>query len=259
MDTKPYSRLSIVLKYIHYYLTSKNKHSIHSPLVYWFADKVITESKQVSCPQIEVERNRLLHDSSFIEFQDFGKSAQVFQKQIKTIAKNSLKSKKYAQLLRGIVQNLKANKILELGTSLGITTSYLAYDPSVLVYTLEGAHEVIKQAQSTWNNLNKTNIKCIHGDFEISIDKLPEIPFDVIYIDGNHKSKPTLLYFERLQKSCHEKTVFIFDDIHYSPSMENAWKQIKAIPYVTVTIDLFFLGLVWVDKSLSKEDFELRF
>ena len=81
----------------------------------------------------------------------------------------------------------------------------------------------------------------------------------MIYIDGNHQYEPTISYFEQLQKNSHDRTIFIFDDIHYSPSMEKAWKHLQSQPQVTITLDLFFIGIIWIDASLSKENFVLRY
>jgi len=60
-------------------------------------------------------------------------------------------------------------------------------------------------------------------------------------------------------KYANNNTIFIFDDIHWSDGMENAWKYIKANTRTTLTIDLFFVGIVFVKSELSKEDFTIRF
>ena len=235
------------------------KHSVHSPLVYQFINQVLNSNKDSKYPLAEYERKRLQSDTTLINFVDFGKSGKTYEKKINTIAKSSLKSKKYAQLLRRIVQHFQPNKVLELGTSLGITTAYLAYDQSVDITTLEGSERVAQEAEQVWKNLKLSQIQCITGDFDKTLLSVTQQSFDLIYLDGNHRCEPTLAYFEMLKKNSNKKTIFIFDDIHYSKSMEEAWRQIKQQADVTITIDLFFIGLVWIDSSLSKENFVLRY
>ncbi|MDG1756348.1 MAG: class I SAM-dependent methyltransferase [Bacteroidia bacterium] len=259
IDTTPYSKIRITLKYLRYYLSSKGKHGVHSPLVYQFITQVLNSNEGSKYPLAEYERKRLQSDTTLIDFVDFGKSGKTYEKKINTIAKSSLKSKKYAQLLRRIAQHFQLNKILELGTSLGITTAYLAYDQSVNITTLEGSERVAQEAEKVWKNLRLSQIQCIKGGFEKTLSHVSQQSFDLIYLDGNHRYEPTLAYFDVLKKNSHKKTVFIFDDIHYSESMEEAWRQIKQQADVTITIDLFFIGIVWIDNSLSKEDFVLRY
>ncbi len=83
------------------------------------------------------------------------------QKKIKDVAHHALKSPKLAQLLYRLVADLKPSNIIELGTSLGITTVYLKKaDQGAKVYTLKGcpgtaeiAKETFKKAGSRvmWN------------------------------------------------------------------------------------------------------------
>ena len=79
------------------------------------------------------------------------------------------------------------------------------------------------------------------------------------FIDGNHQKKPTINYFEEILKYANNNTIFIFDDIHWSQGMESAWEYIKAHEKTTLTIDLFFLGIVFIKSELSKENFIIRF
>ena len=171
------------------------KHSVHSPLVYQFINQVLNSNKDSKYPLAEYERKRLQSDTTLINFVDFGKSGKTYEKKINTIAKSSLKSKKYAQLLRRIVQHFQPNKVLELGTSLGITTAYLAYDQSVDITTLEGSERVAQEAEQVWKNLKLSQIQCITGDFDKTLLSVTQQSFDLIYLDGNHRCEPTLAYF----------------------------------------------------------------
>ncbi|MFT4826775.1 MAG: putative O-methyltransferase YrrM [Bacteroidia bacterium] len=259
MGAKPYGKLAIAAAYAKYYFRAKNKHSIHPPTVYKIADEVLNAAHKVRYPNIESERSRLKKSKQVISFTDYGKSGNIFDKKIADIARVSLKPKKYAQLISKLVAHQAAKHVLELGTSLGITTAYLASNEDTDIHTMEGDSAVADIAQQVWNQLGLQNIKCTIGNFDTTLDQLQGKTFDVIYIDGNHKLEPTLRYFEILKQHATDKTLFIFDDIHYSKDMESAWDSIKAHNRTTSTIDLFFIGLVYIDPSLSKQHFELRY
>ncbi len=254
---------------MHYWLTSSNGsgHGIHSPFVFDFIKQVLKDKKLYSAySTIEKVRYNLLNDSSIIEVEDFGAGSTVIktnQRSVGKIAGSSLKSKKYAQLLFRIVQYYKPSSLIELGTSFGITTSYLASANSqATVTTFEGASAIAAIAERNFKALAINNVQLIIGDFS---NKLPEFlgnerKFDFAFIDGNHRKEPTLQYFEILLKSSHESTMVIFDDIHWSDEMEAAWEGIKNHAAVTLTIDLFFIGLVFLKKDFKvKQHFTIRF
>ncbi len=85
----------------------------------------------------------------------------------------------------------------------------------------------------------------------------PQSP-DLIYFDGNHQKEASLHYFEKLLPLAHNDSVFIFDDIHWSREMEEAWEEIKAHPRVRVSIDTFYWGLVFFRIEQEKEHFTIR-
>jgi hypothetical protein len=62
----------------------------------------------------------------------------------------------------------------------------------------------------------------------------------LIFFDGNHRYEPTMDYFIQACAFAGEEDIFVFDDIHWSEEMEQAWAQISAHPRVTLSIDLFF-------------------
>ncbi len=257
--SKPYSATRLFWRYIIYRIRANNKHKVHSPTIFSFANEVFYSAKKMYYKTAEQERKRAKKSKQILDFVDYGKNGALLQKSVAEIAKRSLKSPKYARLLGAIVDHREAKTILELGTSLGITTAYLARQKNTRVTTLEGDPSVAAIAQSVWNQLGHTNITCIIGQFEKTLDNVVNQSFDIIYIDGNHRQEPTLRYFDLLLPSSHNQTLFVFDDIHYSREMEKAWETIKNHPRVYSTIDLFFMGIVYINPSLSKQHFTLRY
>lgn len=157
----------------------------------------------------------------------------------------------------------KPNYIVELGTSLGVSTSYLAQaDKHSVVVSGEGNYALASMAKENFKALGLDNIDVVTGNFE---NTLPEIisaipRIDMAFIDGNHRLQPTLKYFSELRKRNSESSVLIFDDIHWSRGMELAWQDIQADPGAMLTIDLFFMGLVFFRPEFKvKQHFRIRF
>ncbi|MGI8584724.1 MAG: O-methyltransferase [Chitinophagaceae bacterium] len=264
-----YSSLQLAKKYIHYYFTASNGkgHGIHSPFVFDFIKNVLNDKKKYeSYASIEETRNELLQDKRVVDVEDLGAGSLAVpfrKKKISDIARSSLKSKKFAQLLFRIVQYYKPNNIVELGTSLGVTTAYIAAaNKTSQVFTLEGAKNIADIAQENFQKLDVQNVIQIQGNFD---DTLPQIlsqiqKIDFAYVDGNHRKEPTSHYFDQLINKSTHSTIFIFDDIHWSKEMEEAWKEIQQHNDVTLTINLFFIGLVFFQKDFkAKQHFVIRF
>lgn len=262
-----YSPFQLALKYLRYYFTASNGkgHRIHSPFVFNLIIKVLNDKTGYEdYLVIEEKRKKLLSNASVIEVEDFGAgSAKGLAKQrsIEQIASSSLKPKKYAQLLNRMVRYFDSKQILELGTSLGITTSYLAKaNVGAQVTTLEGSKAIAEVANNVFKELELQNIHFITGNFDDTLPSVISKTFDFIFIDGNHRKEPTLRYFHQLLQSVQPSTVMVFDDIHWSRDMEEAWEEVKQHPSVTLTVDLFFIGLVFFRKEQKeKEHFVIRF
>jgi len=258
--------LQLIFRYIKYLFRAKSKHSAQAPFLYELITQVIDKTTDDnSCKNIEALRKELCKKERTIKITDFGAGSTINnskRRKVKDVAKNSAKNAKFGKLLYRIIQFYKPKNILELGTSLGISTSYLAKaDANAHVFTFEGCPETAKIAQENFDKQNITNTSITLGDFNLTLtEKLKEIEtVDLAFIDGNHQEKPTIAYFEECLKYANNNTIFIFDDIHWSDGMENAWNYIKANTRTTLTIDLFFVGIVFVKSELSKEDFTIRF
>jgi len=264
-----YSSAQLALKYINYWIHASNGkgHGVHSPFVFELITKVFNNrATDPSFKQIEAIRTALLSSGEILQVEDFGAgSATGLRKQrtVQQIAATSLKKPKYARLLYRLVEYFLPATVLELGTSLGTTTLYLAKaQGNRPVITLEGSVAIAEVARRNFDQLGLQNVQLIRGNFDETlvsvIQTQPQLDF--VYIDGNHRKEPTLRYFDQLLSVSTTQSVFVFDDIHWSREMEEAWETIKAHPSVTLTIDLFFIGLVFFrPQQLQKEHFVIRF
>jgi predicted O-methyltransferase YrrM len=209
-------------------------------------------------------RNSLLENKNTIEVTDFGAGSKVFKsntRQIAKIAKTAGITRKRAKLLFRIVNYFQPSTILEIGTSLGLATSALALgNPKASITTLEGCPNTLAIAKNQLQLFNCANVNCVETDFLTYLQncQLKTENCQLIYFDGNHQKQATLDYFDLLLPTATNDAVWIFDDIHWSPEMEEAWNTIKKNPKVTVTIDTFQWGLVFFRHEQPKEHFVIR-
>jgi predicted O-methyltransferase YrrM len=263
-----YSPVVISFKYLGYYITSANGkgHGIHSPFVFEFVTKILRDTfVYPEYQQVNSLRKQLLVDKTPIPIEDYGAGAvQNSQtKIISLIARTSAKSKKYGELLFRMTRYYKPGYILELGTSLAISTSYLALgNKNAIVVSGEGNYAAAAKAENNLRCLSLGHVRIITGDFRNTlrpmVASLPYIDFS--FIDGNHRRDSTLEYFHEIFQNSSASSVIIIDDIHWSNEMEDAWKVICRDPSVLLTIDLFFLGIVFKRPEFKvKQHFSIRF
>lgn len=257
--------LQQIKSYLNFLYHSKNEHGVHSPFVFKLVTKCFYDKQNY--PEYSILKsylNTLLQNKNTIEVTDFGAGSRVFKsntRQIAKIAKTAGITPKRAELLFRIVRYFQPENILEIGTSLGLATSALALgNPDAKITTLEGCQNTLNQCQSQLQKFNINNVNCVNTEFSSFLKNLQPSTYNLqlIYFDGNHSKAATLNYFELLLPTVTNETVWIFDDIHWSAEMEEAWEIIKNHPKVTVTIDTFQWGLVFFRAEQEKEHFVIR-
>ncbi|PXY45687.1 O-methyltransferase [Flavobacterium hydrophilum] len=254
-----------IKSYLKFLWNSKNEHGVHSPFVFSLLTKCFYDNKSKSEYSIlKNYRKSLLENKNFIEVTDFGAGSRVFKsntRQISKIAKTAGISPKRAELLFRVTNYFQPENMLEIGTSLGLATSALALgNPKAKVITLEGCSNTASIAKKQLNEFNCKNIENVISEFESFLisENLQSKTYNLIYFDGNHSKKATLAYFDLLLPTIHNDSVWIFDDIHWSSDMEEAWKIIKEHAKVTVTIDTYQWGFVFFRYEQKKEHFVIR-
>jgi len=255
-------QVKFAIHYIQHFFKAVDEHGVHSPFVFDLLTKAIyVKSRFYAYKNIENLREQLIDSSESIQRLDFG-TGKSGTETISRIAKHSGKSPTQAQLLFRLVNYFQPTNVLELGTSLGISTCYLASaNSNTNITSIEGCPNTANIAKKNFEILKLKNIKQIIGNFD---EALPSFiskteKLDFVFFDGNHRKEPTISYFNQCITKAHNDSVFIFDDIHWSGEMTEAWEHIKNHPQVTVTLDLFFMGLVFFRKEQSKQHFLIRF
>ncbi|AOC95663.1 Protein-L-isoaspartate O-methyltransferase [Flavobacterium anhuiense] len=254
-----------IQSYLKFLWYSKNEHAVHSPFVFSLLTKCFYDKK--SKPEyatLKKYRKTLLENKNFIEVTDFGAGSRVFKsnrRQISKIAQTAGISPKRAELLFRVTNYFKPEKILEIGTSLGLATAALALgNPKAKVITIEGCPNTANVAQNQLTEFDCHNVENVISEFESFLisENIQATNYNLIYFDGNHSKKATLEYFELLSPTINNDSVWIFDDIHWSEDMEEAWEMIKNHPQVKVTIDTFQWGFVFFRREQPKEHFIIR-
>jgi predicted O-methyltransferase YrrM len=257
----------MVISFLKFLLKSKNEHSLHSPFVFDLYTNVIQNKRKESVyTEIEKFRDDQINNHNSIEIQDFGAGSKLNKsnvRKISEIAKNAEKAPKFGQLLYRLVSFFQPKTIFDLGTSLGITTLYLSKSANTnsIVYTFEGCPNTAKVAEKLFEKAEIQNVEQIIGNIDETLqNQLAKIDtLDFVFFDANHRYEPTIRYFNQCLKKANEQTVFVFDDVHWSAEMEQAWDFIKNHQEVMISLDLFFIGIVFFRKNQPKQHFDLRF
>lgn len=252
-----------VKQYFKFLIKSTNQHGVHSPFVYDLVTKCFYDkSNYSSYKNLSDYRKQLLNNSSTINIKDLGAGSHTMKtkkRSISAIVKNAGTTKLRAKLLFRLTNYFKPNSILELGSSLGISTHAMSLgNRNSKIITIEGCPNTAAISKNKFKSLKRTNIEIAIGDFNNEIEKLKLNTYDFIFFDGNHQKEATLHYFNILLNTAHNDSVFIFDDIYWSKGMTEAWEVIKKHPKTTVTIDTFFWGIVFFRKEQEKEHFTIR-
>ena len=262
------NQIFLVKSYVSYWFKAKTRFKIHSPFVFDLIETVLKDRDiYPGYKEIDEYKKQLSKNKSIIETTDFGKGGNdgkpltSFAELGKLVRMRS-QQKKQARLLYRISRRFQPSTILELGTAAGFSASYIKFPvPDGKIITLEGCDSLANIARKTFDDLQIQNVEIRTGDFENSLPgTLKDLgKLDFVFIDGNHRKNATLKYFSQCIEWAHEKSLFVFDDIHWSPGMAQAWEIIKNDPRVTLSIDLFWLGLVFFRKGSPKQDFVIRY
>lgn len=263
-----YSPLRLAGKYLHYVLTAANGkgHGIHSPFVFDFVTHVLNDRRTYAeYAQIEALREFLGKDDRVLPVEDLGAgsvSGAGEHRKVMDIARHSAKPRRLGRLLFRVARHYRPATMVELGTSLGLSSAYLAAGAKdARLYTIEGSSALATAAGDNLRSLG-LDARIVTGNFDDELGSLLQRVgrVDLAFIDGNHRYEPTLRYFEDLFKHASPCSALLFDDIHWSGEMERAWEEIRLDPRVMMTIDLFFLGFVFIREEFKvKQDFTIRF
>jgi predicted O-methyltransferase YrrM len=251
-----------VKSYIKHWLYETDDHSIHSPFFFDLYSRVVKKPNKSDLPVIENLRYDMESHKGVLNVTDFGAGSQnktlaTTRRMIGDIARTSSTPFKVAMFYLDLLYYIKAKRVVELGTSLGLTTLYLAQKKDASIFTFEGSHDIMNVALTNFEWAGKKNIEVIEGNIDNTLHRFLESTqkVDFALMDANHRYSPTLRYYQLLTKRVYEKSIVIIDDIHRSPEMEKAWNEIKSDILVYGSVDLYRCGILFFDPRLGKQHF----
>lgn len=256
-----------ILPFVRYFLFSRHRkgHGIHSPFVFHLVSEIFRNKIDPDIVfTIESLRKELLSSRESINVNDLGSGAQrkTNLRKVADIARYSSVPRKYGILLSNLSAEFGKPSILELGTSFGISTMYMAAAaPDSTVHTVEGCRSAANIAAACFRKAGLSNIELHCGAFD---DVLPALKKDMpapglVFIDGNHRKEPLVKYCREIAGFSDDNTVIVIDDIHSSAEMESAWKEAMQTGKVTLAIDLFRFGILFFRKGLDHLCYTIRY
>ena len=153
----------------------------------------------------------------------------IYKKQHKN-TKQHLISKKKQIIPYKIASYFKSNEILVVGKSKKAATIFSLARPN-------------------------SSVTAVEDFFEI---QALEKQFDLVYIDTTNTTLNPAALFEKTLCKTHKNCVFIFEGIYTNTKNTKAWQDIIASQEATVSIDGFYMGLVFLKKGQEKQHFTLR-
>lgn len=250
----------LIRTWLNYWLDAVDEHSLHSPFLFDLYTKVIKRKDNLRT-EVEALRQKLLKNETVLNYEDPGAgSVRKGDRTIKRIAAFAASPSAYAALYSRLANWINAKYVVELGTSLGLTTLYLI-GKERSVYTFEGVPQLADMAQLHFEQLGASGIHIIRGNIDKTLrpalENIPQVDFALI--DANHRHKPTIYYAELLIKKSHSNSVIVIDDIHLNKEMEKAWNELRHHPLVYCSVDLFRCGLLFFNPSVYRQHVVLQF
>ena len=247
-----------------YYSKAKTIYKVHSPFVYSFIDEVIkNDHMHYAFEILESHRKNILQSKETVMFQEMGAGSKVLKnqnatRQLSEIAKSALAPANQARILFHLVNKYHRKNVLEIGTSLGLSTLYmLSANSKMQMTTMEGNAEVLSKAIDAFNQFGFHCVKTVLGNFDDTLQNTLESgdKYDLVYVDGNHSYEATKRYWSQILPYCTPDAIIVFDDIHWSKGMYEAWEEIKNDQAVRARIEIYDLGFVFLDLKLAKNNF----
>lgn len=240
-----------------FYLHAVTQYQVHSPFVFDLATALLEDDRDYyAFRDVELIRKKMLESDVWLDRVDYGAQEGRRREMLRKVVANAASSPKQGEMLFRLANHLHPQTMLELGTSVGIGTMYLASGArNARLRTLEGCPQTAAVARNNTALLGLQHVDVTEGPFEQTLapalNDLKSV--DLFYFDGNHRPDPTLQYFDKCLPFAKSNAVFVFDDVYWSAGMTDAWKKIQQCPEVTLTVDFFSISLAFIDPAFKQK------
>jgi len=241
-------------------MLASGPHGVHSPFVFDILTKFSHSDQKASCSSLRELRGSMLRDQRIIEKMDLGTGSSGLTR-VREIAKRSCQPIHHALFMGWLSHHLESKHLLELGSSIALSTSALAkLNPSASVTSVEGCEQTALIASENLQRMQVRNVELVCSDAKRFLEK-PNVDLtdvDFVFIDCNHTYEATLEYFYELRKLPSKNLALIFDDIYWSREMNAAWKRMLQLNCFDLSIDFFHFGILMRREGKRPENFRLR-
>lgn len=250
------------IKFGAHLLSSRRWDSFHSPSLFRLFTHCCNEHEYPEAyTLIETERVKLKRSPDLISREELGAGskykADPGKKRISDIAAHALSLPFQCRFLSRLAGFMEPEFIVEFGTSLGISASYLGVGaPGAFIHTVEGDPNISAVASRVFINLGLNNIALQTLSFNQYIAGLPinHKPIDILFLDGHHTSVATIQYYQALRQYLHSRSIVIVDDLYWSPDMQAGWQNLIALPEVTQSVDCFHFGMLFFNPDFQQKE-----
>lgn len=243
---------------IRWYCRARTRYDVHSPHIVEFLNEVYCDRRYYHAfAKIRGIRKSWEKEKVTVKLTSHGAKSKTTARGERSaaslVATNAINDASGRFLFR-LALWIKAKRLLEFGTNAGISTLYLAEaDTRAQVQTVEGNPALAELAQRTFS-LAKLQPTAYVSLFERWLEENPPnlaAPYDLIFIDGDHRYQPTLDYVDQLLPATNPAGIIVVADIHWSEGMEKAWAELKDRPGVTASVDTYHFGLLFLKPGLE--------
>jgi predicted O-methyltransferase YrrM len=256
------------VRFLKYILLSRHRrgHGIHSPFIFDLVSRVFrNRTDRDIIFKVEKIRKKMIADRRTILVHDLGLRSELsveYPRRVSDIAKKSPVTGKYGKFLSRMAAEFGYPLIIELGTSLGISTMYMAGScKETQLVSIEGCPNTAAIARQNLLEAGIDNVKIIVGPFDEILPGILKsgVKPGLVFIDGNHRKEPVIKYFNQIAEISDSKTAVIIDDISYSRDMAEAWNEIKLHKKVSVSIDINRMGILFFREVIYHNNYIIRY
>ena len=203
----------------------------------------LTDAERKDERAVDDLRQRLKDTTSTVEVVDYGAGTiggrRPPERRISDIVSRAATGPSWGRFLYGLARALRPQRVLELGTNLGISAAYIGLalrrtdeegGSCGQLVTLEGAPALADLSRQHLNELAVGDrVEVITGRF---IDTLPDVlatsgPFNLVFIDGHHEEEAAFAYASSIRPHLAPNALVILDDVEPGRPVRRAWQRLQ--------------------------------
>ena len=218
--------------WLKYLWKRKNEYNIHSPFVFDFVTKVLNDRGS------NQDYETILHISKLLD-----KKKHI-----------SYAKRKRSRLLYRVIRHYQPDSVVSFGGITAQNATALALGNLKTKVYLEQSEDFLE----TLNAMGVINVNLIQPD-EFDSTRFRRLNTGFVFFGRDSFEDDTWDYLTDCMNYKTADSVFIFEDIHSCSDIEDAWEEIKANEDVSVTFDLYGIGMAFFREGIEKQDFVLKY